>query len=74
MVDISGKELRCQFYRWWKFPQKLVIFIKEECVLVELSRRQFDLEMVVVERKKFAVCLALQGKSAFSFIVQEYLQ
>ncbi|HEY87977.1 MAG TPA: hypothetical protein G4O06_08160, partial [Dehalococcoidia bacterium] len=58
----------------WKFPQKLVVFIKNECVLVKLPRGQSDLEMVVVERKKFVVCLALQGKSAFSFIVQQHLE
>ena len=57
-----------------KFPQKLVVFIKDECVLVMLPLGQSDLEMVVVERKKFVVCLALERKSAFSFIVQQHLE
>ncbi len=70
MVGISSEELRCQFYRGWKFPQKLVVFIKGECALVKLPRGQSDLETVIVERNKLVVCLALQGKSAFSFIVQ----
>jgi hypothetical protein len=69
-----GEELRCQFYRGWKFPQKLVVFIKDECVLVKLPRGQPDLEMVVVERKKFVIRFAPQGKSAFSFIVQQHLE
>ena len=63
-----------QFYRWGKFPQKLVVFIKDERVLIILPQGQSDLEMVVVERKKFAVCLTLEGKSAFSFIVQQHLE
>ena len=54
---MSSEELRCQFYRGWKFPQKLVVFIKEECVLVKLPRGQSDLEMVVVEHEKFVVVL-----------------
>ncbi len=70
MVGISSKKLCCKFYRWWEFTQKLPEFIKDLGVLVKLPQRQSDLEMVIVEREKFVVCLALQEKSAFSFIVQ----
>ena len=48
----------------------LPVFIKDERVLVKLPWCQSDLEMVIVEREKFVVCLTFQGKSAFSFIVQ----
>ncbi len=43
-------------------------------MLVKTALCQSDLEMVIVEREKFVVCFALQGKSAFSFIVQQHLE
>ena len=52
----------------------MVKLIKELFVLVKLPRGKSDLKIFIVKRKKFVVCITFQGKSAFSFVVQQCLE